>query len=200
MTRTDAYVLNETQLELVFNLPYYAALYLFKDPLTPSEVARRLRVPANVMHYRVKRLAEAGLLEVAEDNGRSRTYKSVASTFSISAEVLPAVTEALPAMLEGMLSRVQRNFLGRLETDLQDLEALLEEGPVVFELSESLTLGTVSPHEYPVWTSLATRSLSAARYRKIVEAVSTLLDEVEAEEGEKPCTLSFLAFQGRGAP
>ena len=200
MTQTVPYTLNETQLELVFNLPYYAALYLFKEPLTPSEVARRLRVPANVMHYRTKRLLEAGLLEVADDNGRSRTYKSVAATFSISPEVLPAVTEALPAMLEGMLSKVHRNFLGRAETELQDLGALLEHGPVTFELSESLTLGTISPHEYPVWTSLATRSLSAAKYQKIVKAIGTILDEAGAEEGEKPCTLSFLAFQGRGAP
>lgn len=199
MTQADPYPLNETQLELVFNLPYYAALYLFRDPLTPSEVARRLRVPANVMHYRVKRLAEAGLLEVAEDNGRSRTYRSVARTFAISAEVLPAVTEALPAMLEGMLGKVQRNFLGRLETDLHDLEALLEHGPVTFELSESLTLGTISPHEYPVWTSLATRSLSSAQYQKIIEAVSAVLNEVEPDEGEKLCTLAFVAFQGRGA-
>ena len=200
MTQTDPYALDERQLGLVFNLPYYAALYLFRDPLTPSEVARRLNVPANVMHYRAKRLLEAGLLEIADDNGRSRTYKSVASTFSIAPDVLPAVTEALPAMLEGMLGKVHRNFLGRVETELQDLGALLEHGPVTFELSESLTLGTISPHEYPVWTSLATRSLSATQYQKIVKAVSALLDEVEAEEGEKPCTLSFLAFQGRGAP
>ena len=59
MTQTDtnAYPLNAEQLELLFNLPYYAALYLFKEPLTPSEVARRLRAPANVMHYRVKTAA-----------------------------------------------------------------------------------------------------------------------------------------------
>lgn len=199
MTQTNAYPLNERQLELVFNLPYYAALYMFKEPLTPSEAARRLQVPANVMHYRVKQLLEASLLEVADGSSRSRTYKTVAQTFSITPEVLPAVTEALPAMLDTMLSKLHRNFLGRLEADLGNLEALLETGPVVFELNESLILGTINPHEYPVWVSLATRSLSTTQYQKIVSAVSAILDETKPSEGEKRCTLAFLAFQGEGA-
>ncbi len=126
------------------------------------------------MHYRVKRLLEAGLLEVADDNARSRTYKSVAHTFSVSAEVLPAVTEALPSMLDGMLSKLHRNFLGTVEAETRDLEALLEGGPLTFELSESLTLGKTQAHEHPVWISLATRSLSAAQYQKIIGAVGTI--------------------------
>ena len=81
----------------------------------------------------------------------------------------------------------------------EDRVHLLEHGPVTFELSESLTLGTINPHEYPVWTSLATRSLSSAQYQKIIEAVSAVLNEVEPDEGEKLCTLAFVAFQGRGA-
>ena len=195
----EAYPLNERQLELVFNLPYYAALYLFKEPLIPSEAARRLQIPANVMHYRVKRLLEAGLLEVADDSNRSRTYKTVAHTFSISSEVLPAVTEALPSMLDGMLGKLHRNFLGRIEKDARDLETLLEDGPIAFKLSESLLLGDTKAHEHPVWISLATRCLSAAQYQKIVRAVSAILDEAQQDEGEKRCTLAFLAYQGEGA-
>lgn len=144
MTQTDAYSLNEPQLELVFNLPNYAALYMFKEPLTPSEAARRLQVPANVMHYRVKRLLEAGLLEVADDSSRSRTYKTVAQTFSIALDVLPAVTDALPSMLDGMLSKLHRNFLGRVETELGGIETLFENGPIVFEMNESLILGAIN--------------------------------------------------------
>ncbi len=155
MNQTHAYPLNERQLELLFNLPYYAALYLFKEPFTPSEAAQRLHVPANVMHYRVKRLLEADLLEIADDSTRSRTYKSVAHTFSISSEVLPAVTEALPSMLDGMLGKLHRNFLGRIETDARDLGTLLENDPVTFELSESLALGDIKAQEHPVWMSLA---------------------------------------------
>lgn len=195
----DAYPLSEGQLELVFNLPYYAALYMFKNPLTPSEAARRLQVPANVMHYRVKRLHEAGLLVVADDSNRSRTYKSVAQKFSVSPEVLPAITESLPAMLDGMLSKLHRNFLQRTEGELGDIEALLETGPVAFELNESLILGTINPHEYPVWLSVSTIDLSAEQFQKIIDAVRQIFDEAEADKGEKRCTLAFLAFQGTGA-
>ncbi len=95
IAKPDAYPLNAEQLGLLFNLSYYGALYLFKEPLTPSEVARRMQVPANVMHYRVKRLYEAGLLEIADDSSRSRTYKTVAGRFSLSPELQPAVEGVL---------------------------------------------------------------------------------------------------------
>ena len=198
-TETNTYPLNAEQLELVFNLPYYGALYLFKEPLTPSEVARRMRVPANVMHYRVKRLFEAGLLEVVDDSSRSRTYRSVAERFLLSPEVLPAVTDALPAMFDAMLSKLHRNFLGRMETDLKDLEALLEDGPITFELSDSLTLVSIKPHDYPVLASISTRSLSAEQFQKVTQAVNAILEEAPVEEGKKRCTLAFLAYQGEGA-
>ncbi len=199
ITKTDAYPLNAEQLGLLFNLPYYAALYLFKEPLTSSEVARRLQVPANVMHYRVKRLHDVGLLEIIDDSTRSRTYKSVAGRFLLSPEVFLAVAEALPAMLDGMLGKLHRNLLQRIETGLRDTEALLENGPVEFELNESLTLGATKPHEYPVCTSISTVDLSAEQFQKVTEAVSAILSEVQADKGEKRCTLAFLAFRGQGA-
>lgn len=198
MTQTHAYPLNERQLKLVFNLPNYAALYMFKEPLTLSEAARRLQVPTNVMHYRVKRLLEAGLLEVADDSNRSRTYKTVAQTFSIAPEVLPAVTDALPSMLDGMLSKLHRNFLGRVVAELGTIEALIENGPIIFELDESLILGSVDLHKYPTWVSISTPSLSAAQFQKVVSAVRTVLDEVKVDKGER-CAVAFLAFQGEGA-
>ncbi len=102
-------------------------------------------------------------------------------------------------MLDGMLSKLHRNFLGTVEAETRDLEALLEGGPLTFELSESLTLGKTQAHEHPVWISLATRSLSAAQYQKIIGAVGTILDEAQSDEGEKRCTLAFLAYRGEGA-
>ena len=198
-TETNAYPLNAEQLGLVFNLPYYSALYLFKEPLTPSEVARRMQVPANVMHYRVKRLLDAGLLEVADDSSRSRTYQTVAERFLLSPELQPAVGEAVPTMLDGMLSKLHRNVLQSIETGSGDTEALLENGPIEFDLNDSLNLGIVKPYDYPVSAAISTRALSAAQFQRVVKAVTTILNEVPIEEGEKRCTLAFLAYQGEGA-
>ena len=199
IAKPDAYPLNAEQLGLLFNLPYYAALYLFKEPLTPSKVARRLQVPANVMHYRVQRLHEAGLLEIVDDSGRSRTYKSVAERFLLSSDVFPAVSEALPAMLDGMLSKLHRNFMRRLEAASGDSEALFENGPIEFDLEETFTIGAVKLPEYGTWVSISTPTLSAEQFQKIYQAVNTIIGEVKAEEGEKRCTLAFLAYQGEGA-
>ncbi len=199
MTKTDAYPLNAEQLELLFNLPYYAALYLFKEPLTPSEVARRLQVPANVLHYRVKRLHEAGLLETIDDSTRSRTYQTVAERFSLSPELQPAVGEAVPAMLDGMLSKLHRNFLKSIEAETSAEADLFENGPVEFDLEETFAIGSSKPPKYGTWVSISTPTLSAEQFQKIYRAVNTIIGEVKAEEGERRCTLAFLAYQGEGA-
>ena len=198
-TETNAYPLNAEQLELVFNLPYYAALYLFKEPLTPSEVARRLQLPANVLHYRVKRLVEAGLLEVADDSNRSRTYKTVATRFSLAPELQAALGEAVPTMLDTMLGKLHRNFLKSLETDVDSADELFGNGPVEFDLEDSLIIGSVEPPKYAPWVSISTRALSAKQFQKVTKAVNTILGEVPVEEDEKRCTLAFLAYQGEGA-
>ena len=199
MSQTDAYPLNAEQLELLFNLPYYGALYLFKEPLTPSEVARRMQIPANVMHYRVKRLVEAGLLEVADDGGRSRTYKTVSKRFSLAPELQAALGEAIPAMLETMLGKLHRNFLRSLETDMDSAGELFENGPVEFDLEDSLILGSTQPPQYGPWVSISTRALSAEQFQKVTQAVNAILAEVPVNEGEKRCTLAFLAYRGEGA-
>ena len=195
-TETDAYPLNAEQLGLVFNLPYYGALYLFKEPLTPSEVARRMQVPANVIHYRVKRLLDARLLEVADDSSRSRTYQTVATRFSLSPELQPAVGEAVPAMLDTMLSKLHRNFLKSIEAGAS--EEPLENGPIEFDLDTSLIISNANPPKYGPWVSISTRSLSAEQFQKVTQAVNAILAEVPVEEGER-CTLAFLAYQGEGA-
>ena len=196
--QTDAYPLNAAQLELIFNLPYYGALYLFKEPLTPSEVARRMQVPANVMHYCVKRLFEAGLLEITDDSSRSRTYQTVATRFLLSPELQPAVGEAVPAMLETMLSKLHRNFLKSLETDMDSADELFEGGPVAFNLDTSLIISNANPPKYGPWVSISTRALSAEQFQKVTQAVNAILAEVPVEEGER-CTLAFLAYRGEGA-
>lgn len=198
---TQAYALNERQLELVFNLPYYATLYLFKTPQTPSEAARRLQVPANVMHYRVKRLLEAGLLEVAEENGRSRTYRSVAERFSVSSDVIPALTDVLPAMLDAVLSKLHRGVLTGAERELRDLEALTQNGPLTFDLSEQFSVRPECRLTNEV--NILAVDLSETQFRRVVAAVSDVFAEVgtEAAEGEavRRYTLAFVGLEGQGA-
>lgn len=63
MTDPELFTLNEQQLELLCNAKTYLLLQTFKEPTNPSAAAKKLGVPANRVHYHVKRLAAAGLLE-----------------------------------------------------------------------------------------------------------------------------------------
>ena len=53
----------------------------FHKPVCPSLVADRLGLPANLLHYRVKRLVDLGILERCGREGRRHLYKLKASIF-----------------------------------------------------------------------------------------------------------------------
>lgn len=184
------YVLNETQLELLLNATYYLMICTYKTPLTPSEAARHLEIPANVAHYRTKRLFRAGLLKVT-DEGRKGCYSSVARSFLIPAELIAALHESSLLMLEGMLSRLQRALLVRTEQNFRELG---DSEPLTFDLSGNLNLSNTQERRYPGSCYFSATNLSSAQYREITEAVKTILDNAREEEGEKTCTLAFIAF------
>ncbi len=60
--------------------------------LTNRELAQRLGVDPGHLHFHVRMLLKAGLIELADENGRGREkpYRSVAKVFRVSPELLAA--------------------------------------------------------------------------------------------------------------
>ena len=84
MTKDVVTTIGERGLEALYDAQTHILLETFKEPLNPSAAAKKLGVPANRLHYQVKRLAEAGLLRVVSENGRSRVYERVSTKISLS--------------------------------------------------------------------------------------------------------------------
>ena len=72
----EPFTLNEQQLELLCNANTYLLLETFKEPLNPSAAAKKLGLPANRVHYHVKRLAAAGLLRTVRPDAGAFTKRS----------------------------------------------------------------------------------------------------------------------------
>jgi DNA-binding transcriptional ArsR family regulator len=83
------------------------------EPLTNRELAQRLDVDPGHLHFHVKMLLRAGLIERAEGGkGREKPYRAVASTVRVGPELLgSSLTGDLQA---AMLGEVQQAF-GRRE-------------------------------------------------------------------------------------
>jgi DNA-binding transcriptional regulator GbsR (MarR family) len=109
--------LNKEQLSLLGNVNLFVLLEYFGQPSTPSEVAKALGYPANVVHYRVKLLQNAGVLQVTEQKGRQRKYQLVSSTFRFHKTLLNVCSEAFPQGLEQHLNKIQKHFINEVHKD-----------------------------------------------------------------------------------
>jgi DNA-binding transcriptional ArsR family regulator len=77
--------------------------------LTNRELAQRLGVDPGHLHFHVRMLLRAGLIELADDGqrrGREKPYRAVARTFRVSPELLAA--GGASDLQAGLLDQVQR--------------------------------------------------------------------------------------------
>ena len=89
--------------------------------LTNRELAQRLGVDPGHLHFHVKMLLRAGLIEPAEGGkGREKPYRSVASTVRVGPELLGSrLTGDLQA---AMLDEVQAGFANRDKAQLRSAQ------------------------------------------------------------------------------
>src|SRR5688500_19756208 len=73
------------------------------EPLTNRELAQKLNVDPGHLHFHVKMLLRAGLIERAEGGkGREKPYRAVASTVRVGPELLESrLTGGLQAAMTG---------------------------------------------------------------------------------------------------
>jgi DNA-binding transcriptional ArsR family regulator len=76
--------------------------------LTNRELAQRLGVDPGHLHFHVRMLLKAGLIELADDNGRGREkpYRAVAKVFRVAPELLAA--GGASDLQAAMIDQVQR--------------------------------------------------------------------------------------------
>jgi DNA-binding transcriptional ArsR family regulator len=80
------------------------------DELTNRELAQRLGVDPGHLHFHVRMLLRAGLIELVErDRGREKPYRAVARTFRIAPELLAAGSAS--GIQAAMLDQVQRGLI-----------------------------------------------------------------------------------------
>ncbi|MDR6219924.1 winged helix-turn-helix domain-containing protein [Deinococcus soli (ex Cha et al. 2016)] len=179
-------------------------LGLFLSPASPSDVAARAGMPANLAHHHARRLAGLGLLfEQRREAGRVY-YQLRARTFRVPSDLLPP--QDPDGNGRGDLRDLTGRFLAAYErcwAHMRDGEEDVcsfgnEEHPA--EPPEVITEPLCAP--FPAHLDRLTLRLTPERYARLARDLSDLLTRASAEghsETGAPCTLALLTFSDPSA-
>ena len=157
--------------ELLGTLKARLVLAAYAEAATPSEVARKLEMPANTVHYWTRRLLEAGLLEQVGQAGRVRTYRARVPAGQCEPEACaPFVRNAMQALDKTVMAAAERHDIAPEENR--------DRRP------------TVAIHEL--------RLTPEDVARIVAELTATMpAGEEQAPEGSDAYTVSFIVTPGR---
>lgn len=145
-------------------------LAVYEQPATPSEVARKLQMPANTVHYWTRRLLAGGLLEQTGEEGRIKTYRSLLGEGACEPEACaPFVHNVMQALSKAVMIAAERHDLAE--------QPSLDQRP------------EIGVHE------LRIRLEDLARIKQALQAALPTSDDHEPEAGEV-YTVSFIVTPG----
>ncbi len=183
--------LNQQQLELLRDFTNFPVLQIFTEPHNPSQVAKNLKMPANTVHYRVKKLYEAGLLKLVEQKGRRRSYQSVATNFRVRRDLMQTL-DAAHGFTNDALTKVAKGYDTALEQHIEKHAKDSDDtGYIHFGIDDSERVMAA----YEPCLGLFETSLSQEQYLKLTKALLDIAGETIKQSAKgKHCTVAIVAF------
>ena len=176
-----------------------AFLAHFIDPISPSELAPRLGIAANLAHHHATKLAALNLLFEQRREGGKVYYQLAAREFRVPSELLPPGDEDAKGDTE--MRELSAAFLHAYERSWRTMKAGEED---VFGFGNPAQPAAIvhPPHDasdeaYPTHSDIITLRLSPERYARLARALSALINEAELEGHSgsgSACTVAVLAF------
>lgn len=172
-------------------------LGLFRLPTSPSEVARKLGMPANLAHHHAQKYVRLGLLfEAGREKGRV-LYQLSALTFTV-----PNVIQ--DRAFERSANEVNAQYLAAYERSIsRQVNPANRETTCHFGTAEETTPlprgRTLTDEARPAYRIERTLMLTPERYRAFLLQIELLLQNDESQgdlAGAATCTLCAVAFEG----
>ncbi len=172
----------------------------FLTPHSPSEVAARVGMAANLAHHHVRRLEALGLLREQRREAGKVYYQLTARRFRVAKELLPPGDpdeNAVRTLRELSAEFLNANARSWSHSSEKDEGAVYGFKSALHEV-ELPRIGSGSNEPHPTHLDALTLRLTPERYRKLALALSALLSEAytqgQSSSGEV-CTLTVLAFR-----
>ena len=172
----------------------------FLEPKSPSDVAKRTGMAANLVHYHANRLLELGLLfEAGREDGRV-LYQTVARTIKHADSLLDTEMQAatMHVLATAFLKAYEHSshLAGDDSTDYHLYGIAKPTDPL--ERQRPKFLSGESLESRPAHFQARTLKLSGEQYQAFISKVANLMLELEAETDTTAgqCTFTFIGFDG----
>jgi len=195
------------QAEALLDFSYGARLLeKFIEPSTSSQAAHALVEPANRVAYHVRKLMEAGLLRVAERQGKRVLYQVAAQTFHVPRALVrldepltlikPVMRDITTAYAHAILEWQTRNAADTLGGDGSHLIVQLDGHPQ----DDQVEADPQTPEgPYAPAMRIRTLQITPEQYRRAQAALDRILTDLATEEDTscaKKCTFIIMGFGG----
>jgi DNA-binding transcriptional ArsR family regulator len=171
-------------------------LHHFLEPASPSEVAKKVGMPANLVHHHAKRALELGILFEAKKQGRKIFYQLAAKNFTHRRDLL-TLEQTKGAELQQLSQAFLEAYL-HCETDATN--AANPDYHMVGFADPAPNPPSTAPqdpmHQHPAHFHVRTLMLGVAQYQKLLQTLHGLLEEAEFDQTAQPCTIAVLGFTG----
>jgi hypothetical protein len=169
----------------------------FLEPSSPSDVAKRASVAANLMHHHANRFLELGLLFEVKREDRKVFYQLTAQNFRVPKHLLPADEEMVPGLQE----------LSSAFTKAYERSERLNSSPEYLNFGFADTIPEdqqpSSNHNEPLEArpahyQMRSFRISTSIYRRLVCQLADLIIDAETESSKDgaQCTIALMAFEG----
>jgi DNA-binding MarR family transcriptional regulator len=172
----------------------------FVDEQNSSDIAKELKMPANLVHHHVKRGVELGLLEETRREGKRIYYQLVAKEFTHSKNLLEyqeQMTSALTLLSSAFLPAYEASEAQCAEANDPDYHTIGFVEPATLppkpkRLEENVV------QTYPAHFQSRTVRLTSVQYKRFLSEMNRIINDINPQlSGDvKPCTLTLIGFQG----
>ncbi len=175
----------------------------FVQPRSPSEVAPRLGMAANLVHHHARKLEALGLLFEQRREGGRVYHQLAALEFRHAHDLLPP--EDPDENVVRHLRSLSEQFVAAHARSWRVAEREGDQGQMVFGFGAEVPVRPTAPpmEPHPTHFDRVTLRLTPERYQRLARDLSRLMDEAmrEVEAAGRgamgaPCTLAVLAYQG----
>ena len=175
-------------------------LQQFINERNSSDVAKELKMPANLVHHHVKRGVELGLLTETRREGKRIYYQLTAKEFTHSRNLLEyqeAIVGQLNALSNAFLPAYEISEAQCAEANDPDYHTIGFVEPATLppkpkRLEENVV------QTYPAHFQARTIYLTSAQYKRLLREMNQIINDMNPQlTGDvKPCTLTLIGFQG----
>jgi DNA-binding MarR family transcriptional regulator len=169
----------------------------FLEPSSPSDVAKRANVAANLMHHHANRFLELGLIFEVKREDRKVFYQLTAQNFRVPKQLLPAdeeMAQGLQELSSAFSKAYERSDRLNLSPDYLN-----------FGFADTIPEDQERPSDHdellearPAHYQMRSFRISPSSYRRLVCQLADLIIDAETESSKDgaQCTIALMAFEG----